>query len=348
MSTANVLPPTLDEMIFAISEINYSTICRPSSPSPQTDRLSGSTHDVLPPTTAPTVDCVTGIDVSNNDDDEEDSEDDGEDDDEDEENRLTKVVSGSLDSNRWPRTHKSKHLALLDLLALLIVTKAKSDVAATMLVTNGSMKFYYSKNRPLTNDENSYVCTLFDIACKTDRAPNDRSSDLLALVVDKCQRKIKARLSKVLWRTKELNSAPDRGIVSDGSVPAELVRKLKSALGIEPEQCLNACLIGWFDHLESVRDLESLGEATTFANLIGLAPYIHLVIDQMLLRRIRKLGEYKAATVNLVGEIDRLSPETRKTLIIQEVRIELAEIHIICTNKFHIIGSPAASGKNLD
>jgi hypothetical protein len=187
MSTANVLPPTLDEMIFAISEINYSTICRPSSPSnPQTDRLSGSPHAVLSPTKTPTIDRVTGIDVSNNDDDEDEDMDDGEgdDDDENEENRLAKVVSGSSDSNRWPRTHKSKHLVLLDLLALLIVTKAKSDVAATMLATNGSMRFYYSKNRPLTNDENSYVCTLFDIACKTDRAADDRTSELLFLLPD--------------------------------------------------------------------------------------------------------------------------------------------------------------------
>jgi hypothetical protein len=67
-----------------------------------------------------------------------------------------------------------------------------------MLATNGSMRFYYSKNRPLTNDENSYVCTLFDIACKTDRAADDRTSELLALVVDKCQRKINSVIEGVV------------------------------------------------------------------------------------------------------------------------------------------------------
>jgi len=209
------------------------------------------------------------------------------------------------------------------------------------------MRFYYSKNRPLTNDKTSYVCTLFDIACKTDRAVFDRSLHLLALVVYKCKRKIKARLSKVLRRTKELKSAPDQGIVSDRSLPVELVGKLKSVLPIKPEQCLKYCLIAWFDYLGSVWDPESLGVAIIFANFIGLASDIHLIIDQMI-RRIRKLGDYKTATLNLVGEIDLLSPKTRKTLFVHQLLIEVAEIHIICTNKFHIIGSPAVSRKNLD
>jgi hypothetical protein len=47
---------------------------------------------------------------------------------------------------------------------LLLVTEAKSDVAATILIMIGSMKFFYSKNKPFTDGENKYVRMLFNCA----------------------------------------------------------------------------------------------------------------------------------------------------------------------------------------
>lgn len=163
MSATDVVSPTLDEMIFAISQINFSTVCQPSSPPPPfMNRLSASLNNApqQSPTKTPT-NADTGTTTINDDTDDEDGSEIDEDDDK---GNLGKVVSAELDSSRWHRSPKSKHLVFLDLLVLLPVTEAKSDVAATMLIMIGPMKFFYSKNKPFTDGENKYVRMLFNCA----------------------------------------------------------------------------------------------------------------------------------------------------------------------------------------
>ncbi|KAF8532467.1 hypothetical protein BDD12DRAFT_868862 [Trichophaea hybrida] len=238
-------------------------------------------------------------------------DDDTDDDEDDDEENFGMAVSAELGSS----SQKSKHLVLLDLLALLLVTEAKSDVAATMLITNGSMKFFYSKNRPFTYSENTYVRTLFNYASQTDRNVLDRHIDLIAAVIDKCQKKIKARISKVSQRVKELQSTADRGIHSESRLPLKVVKFLKAQLEVDPEKSLKNSLISWCDCLNSTQssnDREFLRFAVTSAYTIGLPSEMNFVIDQKLLRRIRKLGDYVGAVVQLVGEIDRLPPRPSK------------------------------------
>ncbi|KAF8434721.1 hypothetical protein BGX38DRAFT_1145829 [Terfezia claveryi] len=320
MSVTNEVPPTLDEMIFAISQINYNTVCRPLSPTPpSTDRLSASLDNFTeqsPTKTLTNADTDASIIDDDTDVDEDDSENE---EDNDEENRAMSV-SSELDSSRWHPVKKSKHLVLLDLLALLLVSEAKSDVAATMLRTNGSMKFFYSKNRPFTDSENQYVHTLFNYAAETNRSVTDRYANLMAAIVDKCQKKIKSRISKVLRRARELST--DRGIHSEERLPLELVEKLKVKLRISPEQSLRNRLISWLDSLspaQCLRDPEFLQRAIVSAHSIGIPSYINFLIDQKLLRRIRKLGDYMGAVIQLVGEVDLLPPQVLQTLVIQEV-----------------------------
>ncbi|RPB18593.1 hypothetical protein L211DRAFT_843437 [Terfezia boudieri ATCC MYA-4762] len=322
MSVTNEVPPTLDEMIFAISQINYNTVCRPlSPPPPSTDRLSASLDNIIEPSPTKTLtNADTDASVIDDDTDVDEDEDNSEnEEDNDEENRAMSV-SSELDSSRWHPAKKSKHLVLLDLLALLLVTEAKSDVAATMLRTNGSMKFFYSKNRPFTDSENQYVRTLFNYASETNRSVADRYSNLLAAIVDKCQKKIMSRISKVLRRVRELST--NWGIHSEDHLPLELVEKLKAKLGIGPEQSLRNRLISWLDSLSSaqrLKDPEFLRRAIVKAHAIGIPSYINLLIDQKLLRRIRKLGGYMGAVIQLVGEVDLLPPQVLQTLVIQEV-----------------------------
>ncbi|KAF8540101.1 hypothetical protein BDD12DRAFT_834830, partial [Trichophaea hybrida] len=234
--------------------------------------------------------------------------------DDDEEN-LGMAVSAELDCSRLHRFQKSKDLVLMDLLALLLVTEAKSDAAATMLITNGSMQFFYSKNRPFTDSENKYVRTLFNYASRTDRKATFRYKDLMAVIIDKCQKKIKARISKVLRRVKDLQSTADRGILSESCLPLKMVKRLKAQLEIDPEISLKNFLISWCDHLDSTRrskDPGFLQYAVASAHTIGFPLEMHLMIDQKLLRRIRKLGDYLGAVIQLVGEIDRLPPRPSK------------------------------------
>ncbi|RPB19474.1 hypothetical protein L211DRAFT_627768 [Terfezia boudieri ATCC MYA-4762] len=311
MSVTNEVPPTLDEMIFAISQINYNTVYQPlSPPPPSTDRLSAPLGNITKPSPTKTLtNADTDVDEDNSENEE----------DNDEENRAMSV-SAELDSSRWHPAKKSKHLVLLDLLALLLVSEATSDVAATMLRTNGTMKFYYSKNRPCTDSENQYVRKLFNHVSETNRSVADRYTNLMAAIVDKCQKKIKSRISKVLRRVRELPT--DRGIHSEDRLPLELVEKLKANLRIGPEQSLRNRLIAWLDSLspaQRLKDPEFLRDAIVSAHSIGFPSDINLLIDQKLLRRIRKLGDYMGAVIQLVGEVDLLPPQFLQTLVIQEV-----------------------------
>ncbi|KAF8542434.1 hypothetical protein BDD12DRAFT_824875 [Trichophaea hybrida] len=292
MSATDVVSPTLDEMIFAISQVNSCTVYRPSSlPPPSMDCLSASLDNAPQLSlTKTSTNADTAID-----DDTDDDEDDSEIDEDDDEENLGMA---------------SKDLVLLDLIALLLVTEAKSDVAATMLITNGSMKFFYSKNRPFTDSENKYVHTLFNYASQTDRNAVDRYEDLLAVIVDMCQKKIKARLSKLSQRVKELQSTPDRGIHFESCLPLEVVKILRA-------------------QLKRSKDPEFLRYAVASALAVGLPSKMNLMIDQKLLRRIRKLGDYLGAVIRLVREIDRLPPQTLQTIDIQEVRTQVTAIHTL-------------------
>ena len=106
MSVTNEVPPTLDEMIFAISQINYNTVYQPlSPPPPSTDCLSASLDNITEPspTTTLTDASVIDDDTDVDEDDIENEEDNGK------ENRALSV-SSDLNSSRWHPTKKSKHL----------------------------------------------------------------------------------------------------------------------------------------------------------------------------------------------------------------------------------------------
>ena len=206
MSSTDAVSPTLDEMVFAISEVEYNTVHRPSSPStPSVDPLSASLDSVTEQ--SPTGDADNGAtatdgDAGNSKDDSDSDEDDNSKDDSDsdeDDNRGDQGIGVGLGSSHL---RQPKHLVILDLLALLLVTQAKSDVAATMLITGEPMQFFYCKNRPFTVGENEYVLTLFKCASQTDKEAPKRYVDLLAIIVNKCRPKIKNRLSKVVRRIK--------------------------------------------------------------------------------------------------------------------------------------------------
>ncbi|KAF8423477.1 hypothetical protein BGX38DRAFT_1263890 [Terfezia claveryi] len=125
------------------------------------------------------------------------------------------------------------------------------------------------KNRPFTDSENQYVRTLFNYASETNRSIADRYTNLMTAIVDKCQKKIKSRISKVLRRVRELST--DRGIHSENRLPLERVEKLKAKLGIGPEQSLRNRLISWLDYLspaQRLKDPEFLQYAIVLQTLV--------------------------------------------------------------------------------
>jgi len=97
---------------------------------------------------------------------------------------------------------------------------------------------------------------------ETNRSVTDRYANLLAAIIDKCQKKIKSRISKVLRGVREIPT--DRGILSEDRLSLKLVEKLKAKLGIDPKQSLRNRLVSWLDSLspaQRLKDPKSLRDA---------------------------------------------------------------------------------------
>ena len=323
-STAKMsITPTVDEMIFAISQVNFCAIYRQTAQPPLTTGLlftavedangaavadghvnsSGSVDG-----DGATVDCDDG-----------NSEDPGDSDDEDEAAEEAIAMLEGSQSGIGGHEKPSKQLILLDLLAILLVTEPKFDVAATMLVMGQAPIFFYSKNSPLTEDENLYVQKLFTYACHPMMTVEGRVAALQSTVIDKCRKKITARVKKVLQRFKSLKNVANRGINSDDHLPTETREKLMGWLRIECGATLQSFITKWLEWLPSAQSPADLEFAICTAYLIGGSGKIRNMMDFQLLRRIRKVGDYAAATRQLVSAIDLLSQEQRDNLQIQEV-----------------------------
>ncbi|KAF8451821.1 hypothetical protein BGX38DRAFT_1259408 [Terfezia claveryi] len=206
MSVTNEVPPTLDEMIFAISQINYNTVCRLlSPPPPSTDRLSASVDNITEP--SPTK-MLTNADTN------------------------ASVIDDDTDVDEDNSENEEDNMKKIRLCP---------------------------KNRPFTDSENKSVA--------------DRYTNLMAAIVNKCQKKIKSRISKVLRRVRELST--DRGIHFEDCLFLELVEKLKAKLGIGLEQSLRNSLISWLDYLSPAQRLKDLEIPT-----VPLPPPNRIVIEK--------------------------------------------------------------------
>jgi hypothetical protein len=125
--------------------------------------------------------------------------------------------TGVLRDLRTPR-----YRVLLDLRALLLVTEAKLDVAAVSLSPHGPLKFYFSKNRPLTSKETDYVRSLIAIASRTSLSVLERFDALLELVIANCEKQIIARIQKVSRRLKQLQKVSRFAIRAEGRLPGDV------------------------------------------------------------------------------------------------------------------------------
>lgn len=214
-------------------------------------------------------------------------------------------------------SRQQKHLKLLDLLALLLVTEPNGDVAATTLIrTTGQITVLFSKNRPCNLPEKSYVQSIHEIITSITGEPaslQDALDQLLRLVVGNCSRKIKARLNKLVSRLKSLSIGDvvkplpphitlrlwdllkSTGFPSPSSVPLErsISHWLKSLL-----QAPVGALAG-------AQATTTLFVAYCVGHMGGTDP---LIDDPILLCRLRKLGDYYAATRCLVKSYTELKP----------------------------------------
>ena len=302
-------------MIFAISQVNFCSIYRETSPPPPSSSLLfAAVEDATatsvaegPVNSAGSVVDDGGATVDSDNDDSEDEE---------------EAVEEKLEGSRPdPAEHvkPSKHLVLLDLLALLLITEPKSDVPATILVIHPAPIFYYSKNRPLTEDENRYVHKLFTLARHPTMTPQNRKAALQTEVIDKCRKNIMARIKNVLQRLKSLKNVANYGINRDDHLATEARKKLRSRLPIEPDETLQSFIVNWLERLRLAQSPPQFDFAISMAYLIGTSEEMRRMVDFQLFRRIRKVGDYASAPIVLVSVIDRLSQQQRDELTIQVV-----------------------------
>jgi hypothetical protein len=248
--------------------------------------------------------------------------DDDECDSENEEQGESTAIRVGPDSTRWQHCKKSPQLLLVELLAFLLATDTKSHVAASLLVAKDSMQFVYCKNTPFTEEENKYIHALFNYAFQTDRDFADRHEKCLALVLDNCQNTIRARVGKLSGRVKELQSTANRGIHSERCLPRQVVQKLKARLDIDAEQSLQDWLLTWCDYLsnhQNFEDPEFMRYAISSSYIVGLPSEVHLILEKRLLRKIRQLGDYVGAVINLLHAVKRLPPDRLRSVVLQEV-----------------------------
>jgi hypothetical protein len=237
-----------------------------------------------------------------------------------------------------------KHLQLLDLLALLLVTDSQGDVAATMLVarSKGTYDFYYAKNRPCFDSEKVYINALLATLSNENIDFKEKTIQLMALVVKNCSKKIMHRVKKIVRRVKEIHpdffnspGVPDSASVLCSEQAAKELGVEKFLREVMPsvfweDQSLGDFLSGWIQYLHSTSIQEMLGDdpgmvLSKFGTpyLISETKEISQVIDQTLLNHIKKLGDYYRAVV-ILTESHRaarigFTDETRPFLTCTEV-----------------------------
>lgn len=266
----------------------------------------------------------------------------------------------------------NKHLELLNLLSLLLVTGSAGDVAAAMfrVLSKDRLELHYAKNRPCTNKEKAYIRSIFDIVSREERRDCHLLCwDILAQVIPDCKRKIMSRMKKVCLRLKELSpSLATTGSASfaicEGGCTTETDEMLHQALGqgtFSSTGTVPQLLRAWFNHLlkmpdegSAVWDIGSVHHTIRLAFYIGHAPQMEQFLDAQLLRRVRKLGDYYGAALVLIRNAELLPRDQLRQLRIVEAVPLTPDLRLLRTNQVDTInkwarhvGEPEVSEADL-
>lgn len=223
-----------------------------------------------------------------------------------------------------------KHLELLNLLSLLLVTRAKGDVAAVMfrVLSKDNLELHYAKNRPCTDDEKTYINNIFAIVRDTSNEVHTTCWKLLALVSSKCRRKILSRATKISEQLGKL-SVGSPYTIHDDSCTIAAETSVRNAIGsfFFPSDITMADFVqGWLAYLQQKPDAlfvhgheASIYQMLHIAYCIGHAPDIAQILEPKLLGRVRKLGDYYGAALALISNAASIPTEQLQSLKIVQV-----------------------------
>ncbi|KAL0631125.1 hypothetical protein Q9L58_010017 [Maublancomyces gigas] len=233
------------------------------------------------------------------------------------------------------KSSTERHLRLLNLLSLLLVTGEKGDVAAVALRLRGdSAELYYAKNRPCTKNENDYIKRIFGYVTKCPTSPSEAdcvtmSHAILREAIPACRIKLNSRITRLVKRLGELgdNFGICYSAADDSTDTVHYIRKNLTSKVFKPEASLSDFLQAWFKSVQT-RAWESLPTGSVYqliwiAYYVGTSPDIRTILDNALVIRLLKLGDYFAVPIVVQAAMSLLTTTKREDLSVQEIVPEL-------------------------
>ncbi|KAI9750057.1 MAG: hypothetical protein M4579_006624 [Chaenotheca gracillima] len=231
----------------------------------------------------------------------------------------TSPVVHDPEGNASPATRDvTKHLRMLDQLALILVLRPRSDVAAVTMVERAQPEtakptttFFFVKNQPCSSVEKDHVQRLVEIANTPASRHLDITRELIELVFRGCRAKIEARVLKLHKSRQEMGSPPSR------SPPPNELDKLATALEIS-----NPSAFAWTDFVETffgdVSEVVSnrnyrralLSRLSARANFLTIFRFLSYLGPPKIQRRVEKLATY-LTICNHLGRLIHLKQSTR-------------------------------------
>ena len=270
-------------------------------------------------------------------------------------NHIDQVANNGCLDPASKRPSCAKHLQLLDGIALLLVTRNKSDVAAVTMsnhqLGNGQMRtiFHLMKNDGCTDKERQYYEQFCQVISDTNMDRKTLLRTLWHLVVRNCQNKIKRRATKLQQALQERQSLQDDKLnpirPANGNASIAGDASIKNAMSkfenwLEPE---NTESKAWWeiviDWLETHLDPKVFTANVTFEKrssalmkvrlLARLGALVNGLRSPKVGRRIKKLAMYGEALHLIVKEVYR--HRLTRVFELDVVSHSVAEARIFCS-----------------
>lgn len=242
------------------------------------------------------------------------------------------------------KSSTEKHLKLLHLVSLLLVTGRKGDVAAVTLHLRGdSARLYYAKNRPCRKEESAYIGRILGYVTNCPPSPSQADEirmchAILREAIPACRCKINSRITRLVTRLGELgdNFAICYSAADDSPDTVHYVRENLDPDVFLPEESLSSFLLAWFDSVQSRKWVSlptgSVYQLLRIAYYIGTAPNIKTILDNAVVTRLLKLGDYFAAPIVVKAAMSTLTAPQRENVSFEEIVPELQQRVPVATN----------------
>lgn len=203
---------------------------------------------------------------------------------------------------------KTEHLRLLDAIALLLVTKAKSNAAVSLERRTGEVVFNWAKDNAVTLEDQEHLSNLVDIAT-SDNPSDDRVEGVLTSVMETCRHAVFSRIENLKTAIKKNGSLLSNITNTPNQVGWRQYLDTHLAEYFDVESAVDLVLA--YFHCLPELEVDALSAAqleilVTVASVIGSYDQIEEVLrDPTIVKRLRLVGDYLGACERVVGSVDQ-------------------------------------------